>query len=126
MCGMSKPLALVYYANLLPGSQLANRLRDLGYSVQSLNTVAALAPACERDKPLLLVAELSPADQVCAAVAQLKSNAATQHISVLAFAAPHDEAIQAKAREAGVNLLAGTAAVVEHLPQLLDQILNVE
>jgi hypothetical protein len=27
---MSKPLALVYYSNLLPGSQLTGRLQDLG------------------------------------------------------------------------------------------------
>jgi CheY-like chemotaxis protein len=123
---MSSPLALIYYANLLPGSQLANRLRDLGYSTQSLSSVAGLGPACERDKPLVLVAELSPPGEVCAAVAQLKSNPATQHISVLAYSAAQDEALQTKAREAGVNLLAGTAAIAEYLPQLLEQILNVE
>jgi CheY-like chemotaxis protein len=123
---MSKPLALVYYSNLLPGSQLANRLRDLGYSVQSLNTVAALAPASARDKPLLLIAELWPAEEVCAAVAQLKADPATEHIPVLAYAQTQDEAIQAKARAAGVNLLAGTAAISDYLPQLLEQILNVE
>jgi PleD family two-component response regulator len=123
---MSKPLALVYYSNLLPGSQLANRLLDLGYCVQSLNSVAALAPACEREKPLVVVAELWPQTEVCATVAQLKSNPATQHISVLAYSQTQDETVQAKAREAGVNLLAGTAAIAEYLPQLLDQILNVE
>jgi CheY-like chemotaxis protein len=123
---MSKPLALVYYSNLLPGSHLANRLQDLGYRVQSLNSVAALAPACEREKPLVLIAELPPPDEVCAAVAQVKANPATRHISVLAFSPAHDEAVQAKAREAGVGVLAGTAAVAEQLPQLLDQILNVE
>jgi PleD family two-component response regulator len=123
---MSKPLALVYYSNLLPGTQLANRLQDLGYRVQSLNSVAAVVPACERDKPLVLIAELSPPDELCAAVAQLKSNPATKHISVLAFAQSHDDAIQAKAREAGVSLLAGAAAIAEHLPQLLEQILHVD
>jgi PleD family two-component response regulator len=123
---MSKPLALVYYSNLMPGSQLANRLQDLGYGVQSFNSVAALAPACERDRPLVLIAELSPLDEVCAAVAQMKSNPATQHISVLAYSLTQDEAIQARAREAGVNLLAGTAAIADYLHQLLEQILNVE
>jgi CheY-like chemotaxis protein len=123
---MSKPLALVYYSNLLPGSQLTNRLQDVGYRVQSLNSVAALAPACERDKPLVLIAELSPPDEVCAAVLQLKSNPATQHISVLAFSLSPDDTTLAKARQAGVNLMVGTAAITEHLPQLLDQILDLE
>ena len=123
---MSKPLALVYYSNFMPGSQLANRLLDLGYSVQILNQAAAIPLACERDKPLVLVAELWPQTEVCAAVTQIKSNPATQHISVLGYSLTQDEAIQAKAREAGVNLLAGTAAIAEYLPQLLDQIINVE
>jgi CheY-like chemotaxis protein len=123
---MSEPLALVYYSNLLPGTQLTNRLLDLGYRVQSLNSVAALASACERDKPLVLIAEWSPPEEVAAAVAQLKSNPATQHISVLAFALSPDDAAQARARQAGVSLLAGTAAIAEHLPQLLDQILRLE
>jgi PleD family two-component response regulator len=123
---MSKPLALVYYSNLMPGSQLANRLLDLGYGVQILNNAAAITAACERDKPLVLIAELWPQSEVCAAVTQVKSNPATQHISVLGFSMTQDEALQAKARQAGVNLLAGTAAIVEYLPQLLDQILNVD
>jgi PleD family two-component response regulator len=123
---MSKPLALVYYTNLMPGSQLANRLLDLGYGVQILNSAAAIAPACERDKPLLLIAELWPPSDVCAAVAQIKLNPTTQHISVLGYSLTQEESIQSKAREAGVNLLAGTAAITEYLPQLLEQILNVE
>jgi len=57
---MSKPLALVYYLNLLPGSQLANRLEDLGYRVQTLDSVALLPPACEREKPLVVIAEQLP------------------------------------------------------------------
>jgi CheY-like chemotaxis protein len=126
LSGMSKPLALVYYSNLLPGSQLTNRLRDLGYEVQSLSSIAAVAPACERDKPLVLIAELLPLDEVCAAVAQLKSNPATKHISVLAYSLTQNAAAQAKAREAGVDLLSGNAAIAEHLPQLLDQILKIE
>src|SRR5438445_9362650 len=33
---MTTPLALVFYENLLPGSQLVNRLQDLGYRVQTI------------------------------------------------------------------------------------------
>jgi CheY-like chemotaxis protein len=123
---MSKPLALVYYSNLLLGSQLANRLQDLGYRVQSLNSAALLAPACEREKPLVAVAELSPPLEACSAVAQLRANPATRHIPVLAFSPAPDAPLQAQARQAGVTLLAASAAVSEQLPQLLDQILQIE
>ena len=123
---MSKPLALVYYSNLLPGSQLSNRLQDLGYRVQSLDTVALLPPACEREKPLVVIAELLPAPEACAAIAQLKNNPATRHVPVLAFSPVHDAATQALAIEAGVALLAGNAAIAEQLPQLLDQVLQLE
>jgi CheY-like chemotaxis protein len=123
---MSKPLALVYYSNLLPGSQLSNRLQDLGYRVQTLETAALLASTCEREKPLAVIVELVPAADVCAAVAQLKSNPATGHIPVLAFSRVSDASTQASAKEAGVTLLAGNAAITDHLPQLLDQILQIE
>ena len=33
---MSEPLAILYYSNLMPGGQLANRLQDLGYRVQTM------------------------------------------------------------------------------------------
>jgi CheY-like chemotaxis protein len=123
---MSKPLALVYYLNLLPGSQLANRLEDLGYRVQTLDSVALLPPACEREKPLVVIAELVPAPDACAAVAKVKKNPATQHVPVLAFTSANDAATQNSAMEAGVALLAGNAAIAEQLPQLLDQVLQLE
>jgi PleD family two-component response regulator len=122
---MSKPLALVYYSNMLPGGQLTVRLQDLGYRVQSVSSAAHLPPACERDRPLVVVAELFPPADARAAVARLKGNPATGHIPVLGFSREHDAAAQAHAREAGVTLLAANDAIVEQLPQLLDQILQV-
>jgi hypothetical protein len=61
---MSKPLALVYYSNLLPGSQLPGRLHDLGYRVQSASDPALLPTTCASEMPLVLIAELAPADEV--------------------------------------------------------------
>jgi CheY-like chemotaxis protein len=123
---MSKPLALVYYSNLLPGSQLSGRLQDLGYRVQSAGAPAQLPDLCECEMPLVVIAELAPAAEVCAAIARLKANPATQHIPVLGFARTHDTAAQNQARAAGVTLLAADAGIAEQLPQLLDQILQVE
>jgi CheY-like chemotaxis protein len=123
---MSKPLALVYYSNLMPGSQLSARLQDLGYRVHSVSAAALLPAACESEMPLVVIAELSPPADACAAVARLKANPATQHIPVLGFARAPQAAAQTQAREAGVTLLAADAGIAEQLPQLLDQILQVE
>jgi CheY-like chemotaxis protein len=123
---MSKPLALVYYSNLMPGSQLPGRLQDLGYRVQSVSGAALLPSACESEMPLVLIAELAPAADACAAIARIKANPSTQHIPVLGFGRTHDVAAQTQAREAGVNLLAADAGIAEQLPQLLEQILQVE
>jgi PleD family two-component response regulator len=123
---VSKPLALVYYSNLLPGSQLSNRMQDLGYRVQSLDSLALLPETCEREKPLVVIAELVPAAEACAAVSKLRGNAATHHVPVLAFSPVHDPATQSAAIAAGVTLLAGNAAIAEQLPTLLDQVLQIE
>lgn len=123
---MSKPLALLHYSNLMPGGQLANRLQDLGYRVQMLADLAALAGTCQLEKPLVVVAEILPGGPAFDAIAQLKKDPATRHIPVLGFSAAQDPAQQRQAREAGVSLLAGNAAIAEHLPRLLDQVLQVE
>jgi len=123
---MSKPLALLYYSNLMPGGQLANRLQDLGYRVQTLADMAQLPETCQREKPLVVVAEILPGGPACASIAQLKKDPATQHIPVLGYAAAQDPAQQLQATEAGISLLAGHAAISEHLPRLLDQVLQVE
>jgi hypothetical protein len=95
---VSKPLALVYYSNLLPGSQLAGRLLDLGYRVQAVSRAALLPGACESEMPLVVIAELAPPADACAAIARLKANPVTQHIPVLGFARNHDAAAQTQAR----------------------------
>jgi DNA-binding response OmpR family regulator len=123
---MSKPLALLYYSNLMPGGQLANRLQDLGYRVQMLADMAALAETCQKEKPLVVVAELLPDGPAFDSIAQLRMDPATRHIPVLGWSAAQDVAQQLQASEAGVSLLAGTAAIAEHLPRLLDQVLQVE
>ena len=123
---MSNPLALLYYANLLPGSQLAGRLQDLGYRVHTVGSVAALASACEGEMPMVVIAELAPTPEVCAEVSKLKGNPATQHIPVLGYARLPAPAAQTQARESGVTLVAADSGIAEQLPQLLEQVLQVE
>jgi CheY-like chemotaxis protein len=119
---MSKPLALVCYSNLLPGSQITNRLLDLGYSVQNAEPTK-LDTIAERDKPLLIVAEIARQADVCSAITKIKANANTQHIPVLAFS---DATELAQARQAGASLVASSTAILSQLPHLLEQVLAVE
>ena len=125
---MTKPLALVYYSNLLPGTQIANRLYELGYRVQIVDAakLGQLVEIAEKDKPLLFLAEVGPQDGSLTAIATLKACPATGHIPVLAYAATPDKNLQAVAKKSGASLLAKNQGILDQLPQLLDQILQVE
>jgi CheY-like chemotaxis protein len=125
--GMTKPLALISYEQLLPGSQLVNRLQDLGYRVQTVADAGKLVEQAERAKPLVVIADLASQKQdLCAAIARLKQNTPTKHIPVLAFA-PHKNAkLQAAARTAGATLVASDTAILAQFPQLLEQALQVD
>ena len=121
---MTQPLALVFYERLMPGTQLVNRLQDMNYRVQAVNDVASLQRCARSEGPLLVIADLAGHEEVCRAIAALKADAATHHIPVIAFASEADW--QAAAREAGATLAVSEAAIVNYLPQLLDQALQVD
>jgi CheY-like chemotaxis protein len=124
---MTQPLALVLYEKLLPGSQLANRLRDLNYRVQTLSDTEALVHSARQDKPLLALVDLvSRRENVCAAISQLRQEPETQHIPVIAFAPEKSMDLQRAAREAGANLVVSEAALLTHLDQFLEQALQIE
>ena len=120
-------MAFIFYVQLLPGSQLTNRLIELGYRVQVVNELETLGKLLETEKPILMMAEVSPKTQkaVCNAVAMLKDNPKTKHIPVLAFSNKLDKALQEALLGAGVSLLAGNAAILDQLPSLLDQLLEM-
>jgi len=125
--GMTEPLALVLYEKLLPGSQLVNRLQDMNYRVQAIADADRLVECAEQAKPMLVLADLeSTRDNVCAAVARLKQNAATKHLPVIAFSGESAMELQAAARAAGATLVVTEAAILNHLPQFLDQALQFE
>ena len=124
--GVNKPLALVYYASLLPGSQLAGRLQDMGYRVQAIPEIAGLADLCARRKPIVAVIEISPGNDAREEVAAIRDNPLTHHIQVLAFTATTDAAFLSAAQDSGIALVAASSAVLEHLPQLLDRVLQVD
>jgi PleD family two-component response regulator len=124
---MTKPLALILYEHLLPGSQLVNRLQDLGYRVMTIGNADKLMEEAEAAKPLLILADLAcRKGDLCSAIGRLRQNRSTQHIPVLAYANPRSVRLQAAAREAGATLVASNTAILAQLPQLLDQALVVE
>jgi CheY-like chemotaxis protein len=123
---MTQPLALVFYEKLMPGSQLVNRLQDLNYRVQAVNDLASLLQCARSEGPLLVIADLAGRDEVCRVIAALKADAATHHIPVIAFAGEQAAEWQAAAQKAGATLAVSEAAIINYLPQLLNQALQVE
>ena len=123
---MIRPLVLLVYERLLPGGQLVNRLQDLGYRVQSA-APAVLVDHCQRDKPLLVIADLEPEPaNVAGAILTLRQHHETAHIPVIAYApAEHDELSEA-GRVAGATLVVNDSAILIHLDQFLEQALQVD
>lgn len=123
---MTQPLALVVYEKILPGTQLVNRLQDLHYRVQVVTDTDALTACARQETPMLVLADLTSARQnVCAAIRQLRQTPGTNHIPVIAFG-PENSADLAAALDAGAVLATSEAAILSHLPELLEQALRVE
>jgi CheY-like chemotaxis protein len=124
---MIKPLALVFYENLLPGTQVVNRLQDLSYRVQAVADAAKLVESAEQTKPMLVLADLNCArTDICAALARLRQNPSTRHLPVIGFGGDPKTDLHAAALAAGVTLVVSEAAILHHLPECLDQALQVE
>jgi two-component system, cell cycle response regulator DivK len=124
---MTKPLALVFYERLMPGSQLVNRLQDIGYRVTSLTDPGALAPTAEKEMPMVVLTDLTSAKgKVTDAIRQLRAAPATQHIPVIAFTERTNKSGQDEAVAAGAKLVAIDEALLPQLPRLLEQALEVD
>ena len=111
----------------MPGSQLVNRLQDENYRVLTATETDRLLSLATGEKPLLIFADLvfESAD-VSSAIARLRQDSATAHIPIIAFAAPESKDLMNAAQKAGATLVVSDAALLTHLPQLLEQALQVE
>ncbi len=124
---MIQPLALLFYENLLPGTQLVNRLQDLGYRVSVIVEADKLVSRAEQDQAMVAIIDLAAEKaDICAVITELKRSPKTGHIPVLAFAGKTNKKLQDRARTAGADLVAVEDAVLGHLPQLLEQVLTIE
>jgi PleD family two-component response regulator len=125
--GVTQPLALVVYEKLLPGTQLVNRLQDLKYRARAVTDATTLVACARQDKPLVILVDVfSSRHNIAGILAQLKQTSETQHIPIVAFAGDDAKALQESALAAGANLVVTDAAILNHLPQMLEQALRVE
>lgn len=124
---MINPLALMVYENLLPGSQLTDRMKEQGYRVIVRTGSDGLVEQATREMPLVVIMDLtSKQEDLCPAIRELKSNPATAHIPVLAFTSNQNACLQAVASDAGAAMVASDRAILAQLPALLEQLLRVE
>jgi len=122
---VTHPLALIFYQKLLPGSTLANRLRDMNYRVHAAANLGELVEVAQAEGPMVVLLDLSgESDEALAAIRDLRSSQKTAHLPILAFA--EDEQRQEQARSAGATLAAGDAALATHFTQLLEQVLRLD
>ncbi|HEY4416134.1 MAG TPA: hypothetical protein VGO57_10615 [Verrucomicrobiae bacterium] len=121
-----KPLALICYERLMPGSQLVNRLQDLKYRVHVVNNIALLAATARREQPLLVLMDLEARGEVLATIEKIKADPATNHLPIITFAPDEKPALLAAAQKAGAHFTVGETTLAGHLPQLLDQALSVD
>jgi PleD family two-component response regulator len=124
---MTEPLALIVCEQILAGSQLANRLRDLGYRVSIATNADQLVARVLAERPLVLLVDLNCGlSDVVGSITQLREHLDTCHVPILAFGRRGDRLRQAEARAAGATLVAAADGLAAQLPDLLEQILAIE
>ncbi len=124
---MTQPLALVFYERLLPGTQLVNRLQDLQYRVQTIETAEALPDTAREAQPMVVLVDLDAArSNPVAAIQLLQAADDTRHLPIIAFSSDDQLSSQTVVRQAGATIVTQDQALLSHLPQLLEQALQVE
>jgi CheY-like chemotaxis protein len=124
---MTKPLALIFYERLLPGSQLVNRLHDLEYRVETLTEAALLPKAAQEKRPLVMILDLvSKGVNICDLIRELKVQPSTSHSPIIGFADQNQKKLHDQAVNNGADLVAYDDALLPQLPQLLEHALHVE
>jgi CheY-like chemotaxis protein len=124
---MTKPLALIFYERLMPGSQLVNRLQDIGYRVSTCTDLTGLHGQVQSELPMVIVMDLtSDRGDVNGVIKDIRNNEKTAHIPIIAFTSKTNKKGQNDAVEAGAKLVAVDEAILPQLPQLLELALEIE
>jgi CheY-like chemotaxis protein len=121
------PLALLFYEDLMPGTQLVNRLEDLKYRVQVVASPGELLADAASAGPMLILVDLASKHlDVCDLIKKLRATPSTAHIPIIAFADESQDKLQSSAKEAGATLVVTDAAILPHLNQFIERALQVE
>ena len=125
---MTKPLALVYYERLMPGTQLVNRLQDLGYRVLTLTEPSLLIDTARKERPIVALIDLvtNQGEYLFDHQGDERRQRNHGHIPVVGFAAQKDQKLHTDAARAGATLVAYDDALLPQLPHLLEHALRVE
>ncbi len=123
---MTRPLALLLFERLMPGSQLVNRLQDMQYRVMVVSDPEGLPDLILREQPLFLMVDMESRTNLFEAIQRLKAESPTRHLPIIAFGPDRKTELFEAAQKAGANLTIGEARLAAHLPQLLSQALEVD
>lgn len=126
-CRVTSPLALLFYEDLMPGTQLVNRLQDLKYRVQVVSVNEDLLANAASAGPMIILIDLvSKRFDCCDLIKKLRAASTTAHIPIIAFADEAEDKLQAEAKSAGATLVVTDAAILPHLNQFMQRALQVE
>ncbi len=127
LSSVTRPLAIVFYEKLLPGTQVVNRLTDLGYRVTATQTAVDVPRLVREHKPMVVIADLVLRHgDFCGIIGQLRASPDLAHVPVLGYCDSKNTKLVDAALEAGAKLVAAEQGIPDQLAQLLDQVLAVE
>ena len=124
---MNEPIALLLCGRALIATQLEERLVALRYRTRVVSTPADLIAVAEQAKAMVVLADIEGAPEpVLAVLEKLRTNPVTAHIPTIGFVREADAGTQAALLARGVAPVVSEAAMLSHLPQLLDRALDVQ
>ncbi len=127
LSSVTRPLAIVFYEKLLPGTQVVNRLTDLGYRVTATQAAVDVPRLVREHRPMVVIADLALRDgDFCGIIGQLRASPDLAHVPVLGYCDPKNRRLVEAAIEAGAQLVAAEQGIPDQLPQLLDHVLSLE
>lgn len=124
---VTKPLAIVFYEKLLPGSRLPFRLADLGWRVSEVKLANQVLPEVRAQMPIVVLMELAlRTGDTCPVISEIRRDPVVRHIPVLGYCDSKNKKLCDAALAAGASLVAAEAGLLEQLPHLLNHVLAVE
>ena len=124
---VNEPLALLLCERGLIATPLAQRFEGLRYRLLTISKSTELTATVATEKPMVILADMDARlETVLNALAELRANPATAHSPVIGFAREVDDATQATAVSRGATMVVTEAAILSHLPQLLERALEIQ